>query len=144
MIIIDGNKYGIIKNENTEENLLAKQEEIYDFAWLMNMLGIGGFEVDSYSPGKQSRPQWTRKHNVFFCKDKDSKDKVASDLFVKFDYPDPYIVNIQIVVFEDTLNSSSFQNVTDFLRDNGYPVYVLIFNPEGSDISQPLYDFMDE
>ena len=138
MIIIDGNKYGIIKNANTDENLLAKQEEIHDFAWLMNMLGNGGFEVVSYSPGKQPNPIHRRDYNIFFC------ESGNSSLLVKFNYPDPYIVNVQIEVFENTLDNPSYQNVTDFLRDNNYPVYVYVSGEEGQDGSYPLYDFMDE
>ena len=142
MIIIDGNKYGIIKNANTDENFLAKQEEIYDFAWLMNMLGNGGFEIVSYSPGKQTNPIYRRDYNIFFCESGNSK--AYNSLLVKFNYPDPYIVNVQIEVFQNTLDNPSYQNVTDFLRDNGYPVYVYVPGEEGKDGSYPLYDFMDE
>jgi hypothetical protein len=53
-------------------------------------------------------------------------------------------VNITLEVFERTLIDPAFENVNDFLRDNGYPVYVYVPGEEGQDGSYPLYDFMDE
>ena len=141
MITIEGFNYNTIKDANTDELLLAKNEKTYDFAWLMNMLGSGGFEISSFSPGEQTRPELRRDYDLFFC------ESFESSILVSFNYSNNG-VNISLEVFEKTLADPSFRNVNGYLRDNGIPVYVFIpssNNPDRKtkDSHYPLYDWME-
>tara|TARA_R110000751_G_C13549600_1_gene456127 strand:- start:182 stop:631 length:450 start_codon:yes stop_codon:yes gene_type:complete len=147
MVEIEGSEYNFIRNANTGELLLAKDETIHDFAWTMGMLGTGSYEIMSYSPGEQDRPDLRRDYDIFFC---ESQLDNGSSILVKFNYANSG-VNITLEVFERTLIDPAFENVNDYLRDNRIPVYVFVPGEEGQegtyyetpDVSYPLYDWME-